>query len=194
MDAYEIVRHYGGWVYPITFLWTLLEGETFVIIGGFAASKGWVDLSLFTLVAWLGTFCADQIAFYVGRKLGPKVFDRSPALRPKVEKATVWVERNATLFILAFRFVYGVRNVAAIAIALSNITWARFALLNFIAAGVWAVVFVGIGYILGDAVRGMADEIGRTIGLTALGLFALLLLAGLIRRWWRGRATPPPAS
>ncbi len=37
MDVNQLIADYGGWFYAITFLWTFLEGETFVIFAGAAA-------------------------------------------------------------------------------------------------------------------------------------------------------------
>lgn len=189
-SAAEIVSQYGALVYPITLVWTFLEGETFVIVAGALASAGLINLWLLILSAWIGSFLADQVAFAIGRAAGPKLLERAPRLKPKVEKATAWLERNATLFILSFRFVYGLRNVAAIAIALSPISWRRFALLNFIAAGVWAISFAGLGYVAGRAIEKMADQLVRQIGLVALGVFAAVLVGLLIRNWWLGRQPP----
>lgn len=187
----ELVQTYGALVYPITLVWTFLEGETFVIVAGALASRDLIDIRLLVLSAWVGSFLADQVAFALGRSAGPKLLERAPKLKPRVAKATAWLETNATLFILSFRFVYGLRNVAAIAIGLSAISWRRFALLNFVAAGVWATSFAGIGYVAGQAIEAMAEHVARRIGLGALAVFALIVIGLLIRnRWLAGR---PPA-
>lgn len=188
----EIVQNYGALVYPLTLVWTFLEGETFVIVAGALASAGLINLWLLVLSAWIGSFLADQVAFAVGRAAGPKLLDKAPKLKPRVERASAWLERNATLFILSFRFVYGLRNVAAIALALSPISWRRFAALNFVAAGLWAFSFAGIGYGAGRTIEAMADHVARGIGLAALAVFVFVVAGLLIRNWWLKRQTPTP--
>lgn len=54
------IEHFG---YLAILVGTLLEGETFLILGGFAAHRGYLDLSLVILSAFLGTVLGDQL-FY----------------------------------------------------------------------------------------------------------------------------------
>src|SRR5690606_17821135 len=84
------------------------------------------------------------------------------------------LERYDTGFILTFRFIYGVRNVTPFALGMSNVSALRFAILNFVAAGMWAVTFAGAGYLFGHAVIAVVGESKAYIGYV---LAALLLLA-----------------
>jgi hypothetical protein len=38
IDIYQLIERYQDWFYLITFIWTFLEGETFVIFAGAAAT------------------------------------------------------------------------------------------------------------------------------------------------------------
>jgi membrane protein DedA with SNARE-associated domain len=49
--------------------------------------------------------------------------------------------------------------------------------LNFIAAGLWATLFVGVGYLFGQTLERMLGEIARDFGLVMLAGFAVLLIA-----------------
>ena len=49
-------------------------------------------------------------------------------------------------------------------------------ILNFIAAGMWAALFVGVGYLCGHALEHMLGEIARDFGLVMLAGFAVLLI------------------
>ncbi len=80
---------------------------------------------------------------------------------------------------LSFRFVYGVRNVAAAACGTAGMGRVRFALLNFAAAGLWAASFVAVGW---HAVEWLgAETLVHAVG--ALGLATLAAIA--IRSWAR---------
>ncbi len=48
------------------------------------------------------------------------------------------LERHPTGFILAFRFLYGMRTISPVIIGLSGVPFRKFLLLNAIAAGIWA--------------------------------------------------------
>ncbi|MBF0610652.1 MAG: DedA family protein [Magnetococcales bacterium] len=151
----DVLTNHIQWLYLVTVIWTFLEGETFVIIVGALASSGQieVDLRLFTLCAFLGSFAGDQLAFYIGRFFGPKLLDKRPALKEKSQWAFQMIEKNKTIFILSFRFIYGVRNAAPFALGIARVNPLYYFFLNMIAAMVWAVTFVTGGYLIGKTLE-----------------------------------------
>jgi membrane protein DedA with SNARE-associated domain len=180
----HLLRTYGYWLIGI---WTALEGETVVIIAGFLAkSQGIFSLPKLIAVAWAGSFCGDQIYFWLGRRHGPKLLRRFPKWQPGIDRALSLLSRYSTFFILTFRFVYGIRNFSSLAVGMSPISWRRFAVLNFIAAGIWATSFSCFGYFFAGIFQ--KSELGRAgfyISLGALFLFLIvvwLLVTGPSRR------------
>ena len=192
-DIRNMVVQHGHWFYLITFLWTFVEGETFVIFAGTFAAQGLLDPFFLLLSAWLGSFSGDQLYFYIGRRFGGKLLHRYPRWRPGVDSALAFLRRYSTGFILSFRFTYGVRNFSSVARGMSGLLWRRFLALNFLAAGLWATTFVGAGYLLGNvfgaALRRMADS----FGLVMLGIFVLVsvVILTLHRIQRRRRMTLP---
>lgn len=166
-----IVEH-GSLFYAITFIWTALEGETFVIVAGYAAHKGLLNPYLLVLFAWGGSFLGDQVFFLLGRKYGHQLLKRFPRWQPGVARALELLKRYDIGFILSFRFIYGVRNFASFAMGMSPLPWIRFSLLNFVAAGLWATSFVSLGYWLGE---GFQAILGDAVGYVGLGLLACFL-------------------
>ena len=154
-DPSWLAHHYGDLFYLITFCWTAFEGETFVIIAGFLAQKGYLSIAGLFLAAWLGSFFGDQVVFFIGRRFGTRVLHHLPRLEPGVNRAVGWLERYAVIFILSYRFIYGLRNVSGLAVGLSHIPWKKFAVLNAIAAFIWALAFSGFGYLFGDVFEHM---------------------------------------
>ncbi|BBK31372.1 membrane protein DedA with SNARE-associated domain [Stella humosa] len=197
MSVEQLIADYGTWFYVITFFWTFLEGETFVIIAGVAAQKGLLDWWSLFLCAWFGSFCGDQTYFWIGRLYGPKVLAKFPRWRAGVEGALSQVQRNSTWFILTFRFIYGVRNFASFSLGMARVQPMRFAVLNFIAAFVWALSFAGAGYIFGEAFEAVAGEWVQGVGLvllTCLALFAILMIMRARRNGKRRRAAEAHAA
>ena len=186
-DASFLAHHYGRLFYGITFLWTALEGETFVLIAGLLAQKGYLTFGWLFLAAWLGSFAGDQIVFALGRHYGARILTSFPRIEPAAQKAIGWMERHAVGFILVYRFIYGVRNISSFAIGLSHLPWRKFAVWNAVAAFVWALVFTGLGYLFGDVLfhlnHGQESLAGnvRDVTLSILGLCVLgLLLRALV--------------
>ena len=195
MDINQLIADHGACFYAIAFLWTFLEGETIILFAGFAAAQGLLDPWLLLAAAWLGSCSGDQCYFWLGRQFGPKLLDRFPRWRGGVDAALHWLERYDAGFILSFRFIYGIRNFSSFALGLSAVGWRRFVRLNFIAAGLWAASFVGIGYFLGHACRAMLGDIARSFSLAMLGVFvALALGVTLVHRMQRRRQARIPAG
>ena len=67
MELGELIARYG---YAAVFFGTLLEGETIVMLAGFAAQREHIDFWLAALCAFAGSLLSDQIYFYLGRRHG----------------------------------------------------------------------------------------------------------------------------
>ena len=176
MNVEHVLTGHGAWPYVVTFAWTFVEGESFVLFAGFAAAQGLLSAPLLLLVAWLGSFSGDQCYFWIGRRFGLGMLARRPTWQARVDKALFWVRRYDTWFILSFRFIYGVRNFSSFALGISGIGWRRFMTLNLIAAFIWAVVFVGAGYLSGRALHHALGDYAERFSLLMLGAFAVLLI------------------
>jgi membrane protein DedA with SNARE-associated domain len=171
MDFVQLIRDYGPVFYVITFVWTFLEGETFVLFAATAAAQGVLDPVWLYGAAWGGTFLGDQCWFYVGRRYGWRFLVTRPRMKLGVDRAVDLLRRFDLWFILSFRFIYGIRNVASFAMGMSGMRWRRFLILNFIAAGLWATTFVGIGYVFGQALDAVLADGIKTVMVALLGVF-----------------------
>ena len=170
MTVPELLRSYGYW---LILGWTLLEGETIVIIAGVAAAAGHMELWLIILVAWVGSYISDQIYFTIGRKYGPFLLKRFPWAQRPVDRAGRLLLKYDVWFILSFRFIYGVRNVTPPALAIAGVSHKRFAILNFVAAGLWANSFAFAGYLFGQAFKELVENAHMYFGYVILFMFAL---------------------
>ncbi|MCM0018860.1 MAG: DedA family protein [Tagaea sp.] len=193
MNVDQLIAEYGTLVYAVTFVWTFFEGETFVIFAGAAAQQEKLALVPLFLAAWLGSFAGDQTWFWLGRTQGLRLLAKRPGWKPGVERAMSWLERYDTWFILTFRFVYGVRNFASFAMGLARIDPLRFAALNFVAAFVWAVAFVGFGYVFGHALESVFGDVTAYFHYVMLGVFVLAVgILALVTRSKKPAGPPSP--
>ena len=85
------------------------------------------------------------------------------------------VQKYDVLFILSFRFIYGVRNVASPALGMNGYPWSRFAFFNFIAAFIWANSFAWGGYFLAKAFQEVLGDISKNFGYIMLGVFVIVI-------------------
>ena len=91
------------------------------------------------------------------------------------------MEKHQYWFILSFRFLYGLRTVAPFAIGMSSVKASTYAILNVIAAAIWAVAVALLGYLLGDAIHALLRG-AKHVEHWVIGGFAV---GGLLLWWWR---------
>lgn len=152
----SVVRDYG---YIALFVGTFLEGETILLIAGFLAHSGQLDLSMCILTAFLGSLSGDQAAFYVGRWKGRQFISTRPKWQCRVERVHQMLERFHEVLILSFRFFYGLRNLTPFILGTTDIKGYKFFLLNVVGAAVWALVFGFAGYFFGTVVESVLKDV-----------------------------------
>src|SRR5271169_2575675 len=143
-----LIARYG---YAATFVGTLLEGETFLVLSGLAAHRGYLGMPQLVAVAAAGAFLTDNLFFALGRALGPALLKRFPRLAPSAARAHALVERLPNTAVIGIRFLYGMRTVGPAVIGTSTMAWSRFAVLDALAACLWSVSWISAGYVLGEA-------------------------------------------
>jgi len=158
MDLATLVHSYG---YAAVFVGSFLEGETVAALGGLAAQRGYLALPWVVAIAAAGGFLGDQVYFGIGRLGGARLVVRRPNLRPRLEKVSRLLDRYAVPLIIGVRFMYGLRIIGPMAIGMSHVNWLRFVLLNFVGAVLWALVVVGIGYVLGETLTWFLGDLKR---------------------------------
>lgn len=182
MTLEAIVARYG---LAALFLGAGFEGEMAVVTGGLLAHRGLFPLWGAMAVAAVGSFCADQLWFFVGRRFRTSGRVRRAQARPAFAKALAMFERHPVGFIFAFRFIYGFRTISPIAIGTTHVSPRLFVAVNLVSAIVWGVAFTTIGYQFG---YGFERLVGRyapdTPTLIAIAAAAVALVAGvfLLRR------------
>lgn len=173
----------------------MAEGESVLLIGGMFAHRGVLSLPAIIVVAFVATVAMDQLCFFLGRRHRDSRLVVRARANPAFARALAFIERWPSGYILAFRFLYGLRIVSPVALGVSRVPAARFVLLNMVAAAIWAPLFVMLGYVFGgavEAVLGRVVSIERYV-LIALAAGAIVLLLPRILGRIRGPA-PPPGS
>ena len=169
------------------------EGQTVVIGGGVMARQHLISPAMAVGAAALGSALIDYLLFVLGRSFRHTRFVRKAAARPGFDRALVLIERYPSGFILSFRFLYGLRAAGPVAMGVSKISHGHFAVLNAVAAGLWAGVFVALGYAFGPAVMTLISSLVSHAAPVAITLAVVALAAGLgFWRWrvWTARTDP----
>ena len=150
LEHIELIQQWGYW---LMFGAAIIEGETFLILGGVAAAAGMLDLGWIVLLSIAGCLIHDCFLFYLGRYTGPKILKRKPNWQSKVDRISMMIEKYNFWLILGFRFAYGLRTIIPFALGMSNISNLKFLVFDMIGAVVWVLVFLLAGYYFGSALE-----------------------------------------
>jgi membrane protein DedA with SNARE-associated domain len=177
----SIIQNYGYWA---VLAGTFFEGETVLILAGFASHQGYLDLPYVVIMALIGSFAGDQFFFRLGRQQKRIWFIKGPAWEARGEKAKRLLEKNQVLIILLSRFLYGMRMLLPYFIGLSRVKASRFVLLDFIGALIWAIMIGSLGYLFGNVVTLVMGDIKKyelTIIIMVIGLGLCVWIIDVIR-------------
>jgi len=182
MDLSALLHHYG---YLMIFLGTLAEGETMLMLGGYFAHRGHLDLGGVIATSFVAAVCGDQLFFHLGRSHARSLLGRFPRLRDKVNLALRRVEQHQIKVVLSMRFLWGLRIALPVALGLSSMDARKFFWLNLLSAAVWSCAFALLGFGTSHLVAQVVDNLHRYEKWIALGL---LLIAALVL-WLRWHGT-----
>jgi membrane protein DedA with SNARE-associated domain len=188
MTLPEFVSTYG---YAAVLAGALLEGESVLLLAGFAAHQGLLSLHWVVLIAFAGGTVGDQVFFWIGRRWGTRLLEHFPRVQARVGQVGVLLRRWDASLVFAIRFMYGLRIAGPIAMGALGFAPRRFALFNALGAAVWAVVITGAGYLLGRTVDRVLREFEGYEGRVLWGaLLIVVLFVGVTRtvRALRARA------
>jgi membrane protein DedA with SNARE-associated domain len=107
---------------------------------------------------------------------------RKPRWQLMGDRALEHIRKHPDIWVLSFRFVYGLRTVMPVAIGLSGYPPGRYLLLNGIGAAVWAIALAAAAYHFGAVLEGMLGSIKKY----ELWVLGALLVLGLVL-WLRRR-------
>ena len=176
MSLGSLIEAHGYWMLAAG---CLVEGETILVLAGFAAHRGYLDPVVVLGIASVAGFLGDQFYFWLGRRHGPAILARWPSVARQADRVHRLMDRYHAAVIIGVRFAYGLRIAGPVLIGASPISGLRFALLNALGAVLWACFFAGVGWVFGHAAETVLGEIRHLEGWFVLGLAAASLIA-----WW----------
>jgi membrane protein DedA with SNARE-associated domain len=159
----------------------LLPGETRVITAAALSANGTLFVGFVLLAAFVGAVAGDNAAYGLGDWIG------EPAARrlfhgEKSRKRLDWArdqlhERGRGIIVVA-RFIPGGRTATTFAAGTLSLPWRRkFLPADALGAGIWSLVYTGLGYLGGKAFEHniwIGVAIGLGIGFVFAGIGELV--------------------
>ena len=179
----EYLQLHGYWV---LFIGTFLEGEAILIMAGFLAFQGYLDVRGVILTAFAGSFLGDQFYFYLGYYKGKALLRRFHYIARKFRGALRLIEKYGILVAFISRYTYGFRIVLPIILGVTTLPPRTFLWINFVSALSWAIVFSLAGYLFGKSASLVLDNVGnyeQYLMLTLMGFITAAWLFHLYHAW-----------
>lgn len=145
----ELMKQYS---YLILYIWSILEGESGLIMAGILSHTGDMNIFLSILVAGLGGFTGDFIYFFIGRYNKKYVHKKLHSQRRKFALTHLLLKKYGWPIIFAQRYMYGMRTIIPVSIGLTGYNMKKFAIINFFSAIVWAAVTITLAWYFGQEI------------------------------------------
>ncbi len=165
LDAHlaAFVADYGAWVYALLFAIVFMEtglvvtpflpGDTLLFVAGAVAAAGGMDLPWLMATLIAAALCGDNVNFWVGRLLGPRIFRHESnrwLKRENLERTHAFMERHGLKAIVIARFVPLVRTFMPFACGIGRLSYPRFIAFSLLGAVLWVGLLVPAGFLFGN--------------------------------------------
>jgi len=131
-----------------------LPGDSLLFALGLFIATGQIDVPLWLAVTLLAisAFAGDQTGYWIGRRLGPAVFNKpkSKLFKPEnVEAAHNFFERYGSRAVILAHFVPIMRTFIPVSAGIAKLEWRKYTFYNLIGIVAWAIGVTLLGAALG---------------------------------------------
>jgi membrane-associated protein len=201
LDTWVLALTGSPWVFVALYAFCVIDGffppipsETAVIgLAVLAMATGDPNLWLVLLVATLGAFTGDQVAYSIGRRIPVRRFRllRGPRSQRAVDVAERALAERGASYIIAARYIPVGRVAVNMTAGTVGYSRRRFSGLAAIAAASWSMYSVLLGMSAGLWLK-EHPYLAVVVGV-ALGLFLGVVIDAVLRRLLGGRRGRRPA-
>lgn len=166
-----------------------LPGDSLLVTAGVYAANGDLNLLLLNAILIPCAIVGDALSYYMGRKLGPALFNRprSRIFRPEhVQAAQAFYDRHGGKAIVIARFMPVLRTFVPVVAGIGNMPYRRFGLFNIMGGAAWVSSMTVLGYFVGST------PLGKHVEKVIIVVVVLSIMPGVIA-WLKSRK-PTPAQ
>jgi len=198
----QIIQHYGIWTHLLLSLVVFCEtglvvtpflpGDSLLFAAGAFAAAGSLKLGWLLAMLPAATILGDNVNYWIGHALGPKVFhyQRSRFFRKEyLERTHAFYQKHGGKTIIIARFVPIVRTFAPFVAGIGRMSYSWF--LGYSLAG--CLLWVGI-FVLGGYYFGNLPMVKRNFTLVIFAIILISVMPGVVEyiRHRRRRAAVKP--
>ena len=179
MGTEALLERFG---YLTVFIGTFLEGEAILVMAGFFAERGHMNVMKVGTVGFAGAYVGHLFWFWLGRVHGVKLLDRFPRMKRSFGRGIRVFERYGAAAIILTQWIYGLRITCAVIIGMSRIGLVKFFIYQALSCALWSVIVTAAGYYFGRAIERV---LGRVEHIEKYGLIIIVLFALGFWLWHR---------
>jgi len=135
-----------------------LPGDTLLFTAGLLASQGYFNIALLVLLIVLAAILGDQIGYFFGKKVGPKIFTRDESFYFKkryITDAENFYKKHGKKTIILARFIPVIRTFVPILAGVGKMHYRTFVIYNIMGGLLWGAGITLSGYFLGQKIPGI---------------------------------------
>ena len=135
-----------------------LPGDTLLFTAGLLASQGYFNIALLVLLIVLAAVLGDQIGYFFGKKVGPKIFTRDESFYFKkryITDAENFYKKHGKKTIILARFIPVIRTFVPILAGVGKMHYKTFVIYNIMGGLLWGAGITLSGYFLGQKIPGI---------------------------------------
>jgi membrane-associated protein len=140
-----------------------LPGDSLLFAAGLFSARGDLpNIAILAVGCAVAAVAGDQVGYMIGKKAGPRLFNRPESKlfkRENVMRAEEFFEKYGPRAIILARFVPIVRTFVPMVAGVSNMEYRKFVTFNVVGGVVWGAGFTTLGWALGQRFPALVDRI-----------------------------------
>lgn len=171
-------------------------GDSLLVTAGFLASRGitssepLLNIYILNVCLMAAAICGDQFGFLLGRKTGPKIFDKPDNRffkKKYAREAHQFYEKHGGKAIILARFVPIMRTFVPFIGGVAQMKYSEYAPYSVVGGITWVASMTLLGYFLGNSPWG---EKIHLIVMVIVGISLLPMVIGLVKRFvWKEKVS-----
>ncbi len=155
-----------------------LPGDTLLFSAGILAASGKFNIASVLLTIALAAIIGDNVGYHIGRKLGPRLFNKKDSAvfrKEHIARAHAFYQKYGAKTMLLAHFVPVVRAFVPVTAGAGEMPLKQFMLFDAIGDITWTVLLTLLGYYVGSRIPGIEKLIEPLL----IGIVLVFLIPAL---------------
>lgn len=187
---FEWIQSLGYFGIMIGLMIEVIPSEIVLAFGGFLVWRGDINFFGAVLFGTIGGVIAQIFVYWIGRYGGRPVLEKYGKYiliqKKHIDHSEEWFNKYGTGVIFTARFIPVVRHAISVPAGISRMPLGKFTFLTTLAVIPWSVLFVYLGYTLGNNWENIDQVAAKYINEIILVAIALIVVYFLFK-WYKSK-------